>query len=233
MGKTTLMLDLISQRQRALGSNVANVDTPGYVRKDINFSTYLGSMNSPIETKLSTALGPSGVIEDRREQEIDIAEKDYIKAETQMSELTARIAELEEQLENIENETASLITEFEKKYVRFIQEASWLSEDYTDDNLYYIDAEMTLHKSAQPKVSYTINVIDISQLEEYKDYVFDLGDITYIQDPDFFGWKDKAKFTPYKEGIVITETSTFFHSPEKCTIKAQIIVVLLRTCSKD
>ena len=75
MGKTNLMLDLISQKQRALGSNVANVDTPGYVRRDIDFSQYLGSMNSPIETKLSTALGPSGVIEDRREQEIDIAEE--------------------------------------------------------------------------------------------------------------------------------------------------------------
>lgn len=75
MGKTTLMLDLISQKQRALGSNVANVDTPGYVRRDIDFSQYLGSMNSPIETKLSTALGPSGVIEDRREKEIDIAEE--------------------------------------------------------------------------------------------------------------------------------------------------------------
>ena len=75
MGKTSLMLDLISQRQRALGSNVANVDTPGYVRRDIDFSQYLGSMNSPIETKLSTALGPSGVLEDRREKEIDIAEE--------------------------------------------------------------------------------------------------------------------------------------------------------------
>lgn len=75
MGKTHLMLDLISQKQRALGANVANVDTPGYVRKDIDFSQYLGSMNSPIETKLSTALGPSGVIEDRREKEIDIAEE--------------------------------------------------------------------------------------------------------------------------------------------------------------
>ena len=75
MGKTSLMLDLISQRQRALGANVANVDTPGYVRKDIDFSQYLGTMNSPIETKLSTALGPSGVIEDRREKEIDIAEE--------------------------------------------------------------------------------------------------------------------------------------------------------------
>ena len=75
MGKTSLMLDLISQRQRALGSNVANIDTPGYVRRDVDFSQYLGSMNSPIETKLSTQLGPSGVIEDRREQEIDVAEE--------------------------------------------------------------------------------------------------------------------------------------------------------------
>ena len=75
MGKTTLMMDLISQRQRPLGSNIANVDTPGYVRRDIDFSQYLGTMNSPIETKLSTALGPSGVIEDRREQEIDIAQE--------------------------------------------------------------------------------------------------------------------------------------------------------------
>ena len=70
MGKTNLMLDLISQRQRALGSNVANVDTPGYVRRDIDFSSYLGTMNSPLETKLST-----GILEDRQKQEIDIAEE--------------------------------------------------------------------------------------------------------------------------------------------------------------
>ena len=75
MGKVSLMMDLITQRQRALGSNIANVDTPGYVRRDIDFSMYLGSMNSPLETKLSTELGPSGVLEDRRKQEIDIAEE--------------------------------------------------------------------------------------------------------------------------------------------------------------
>ena len=75
MGKTSLMLDLISQKQRALGSNVANMDTPGYVRRDIDFSQYLGSMNSPLETKLSTQLGPSGVLEERKRQEIDIAEE--------------------------------------------------------------------------------------------------------------------------------------------------------------
>lgn len=68
-----LMLDLIAQRQRAIGSNLANIDTPNYVRKDIDFGTYLGTMNSPLETKLSTILGPSGVIEDRVNEKIDVA----------------------------------------------------------------------------------------------------------------------------------------------------------------
>ena len=73
MGKVSLMMDLISQRQRALGSNLANMDTPGYVRKDISFGEYLGSMNSPLETKLSEKLGPSGVIEERHFEGIDPA----------------------------------------------------------------------------------------------------------------------------------------------------------------
>ena len=75
MGKANLMMDLISQRQRALSSNIANMDTPGYVRRDIDFSQYLGSMNSPLETKLSTQVGPSGILEDRQRHEIDVAEE--------------------------------------------------------------------------------------------------------------------------------------------------------------
>ena len=73
MGKVSLMMDLISQKQRALGSNLANMDTPGYVRRDVNFSDYLGSMNSPLETKLSEKLGPSGVIDERTGEEINPA----------------------------------------------------------------------------------------------------------------------------------------------------------------
>ena len=70
MGKVSLMMDLISQRQRAIGSNIANVDTPGYVRRDIDFAEYLGSMNSPLETKLSERLGASAVISQRTYEEI-------------------------------------------------------------------------------------------------------------------------------------------------------------------
>lgn len=75
MGNVSLMMDLISQRQRAIGSNLANMDTPGYVRRDIDFGTYLSTMNSPLETKLSQKLGPSAITEERSYQEINPAEE--------------------------------------------------------------------------------------------------------------------------------------------------------------
>ena len=52
-----------------------SIAIPGNKQETIDFSQYIGNMNSPIETKLSNALGPSGIIEDRRNQEIDIAEE--------------------------------------------------------------------------------------------------------------------------------------------------------------
>lgn len=51
------MLDLIAKRQKVIGENLANMDTPGYVRKDINFSQYLGSTDNSLETKLSAKFG--------------------------------------------------------------------------------------------------------------------------------------------------------------------------------
>ena len=74
MQRCNLMLDLVAQRQRALGMNIANVDTPGYVRKDIDFADYLGSMGSRLETDLSARLGPSGVIE-KQEEGVNVAQE--------------------------------------------------------------------------------------------------------------------------------------------------------------
>ena len=70
VGKTSLALDLIAQRQRDLGSNLANVDTPGYVRRDLDFSQYLGGNTSSLETKLGRKLGPSPMFD--YEQNVDI-----------------------------------------------------------------------------------------------------------------------------------------------------------------
>lgn len=75
MGKVSLMLDLIGQKQRALGSNLANVDTPHYIRQDIDFSHYLSTMNSPLETKLSEKLGPSAIALERYEEPVNSADE--------------------------------------------------------------------------------------------------------------------------------------------------------------
>ncbi len=67
ISKTHMYLDLLSARQEALSSNLTNMDTPNYVRRDIEFSQYLNS-DSLLETKLSQKLGPSGVIAPKEEQ---------------------------------------------------------------------------------------------------------------------------------------------------------------------
>ena len=86
IGKVELMMDLISQRQVALGSNLANIHTPGYVRRDIDFQEYLGSMDSPLETKLSQRLGPSAIIETKSGEEIR-PDKELLEIQNTLSDL--------------------------------------------------------------------------------------------------------------------------------------------------
>lgn len=149
--------------------------------------------------------------------------------EKESSEFQEKVKNIEEQIEQIDqkikilnSQKQKVIRDFEKKYYRFIQEAPWISNDYTDDNLYYLDANSILQNSSQPKVSYTINIIELSQIENFENYTFELGDITHIQDTEFFGWvfKDNKK-TPYREKIVVTEEKINFDNSEKNTIKVQ------------
>lgn len=134
----------------------------------------------------------------------------------------ARFDEVSDLLEDLANEKRALNLQLYKKYSRFIQEGSWIKEDYIDDNLYYLDAESTLHTSTQPKVTYNINVLELSQLEGYENYKFELGDKTFIEDTEFFGWVFKNNLrTPYHEEIVVTELTTVFDSPEQNIVKVQ------------
>jgi len=72
MGKTSLMMGLLSQKQKALSANLANVDTPGYVRQDVDFAQYLNT-GSGLETKLAQKIGPSPVFNDSSTDEINPA----------------------------------------------------------------------------------------------------------------------------------------------------------------
>ena len=62
INKGAHILGVIGHRQQVLGSNLVNMNTPGYQRKDIDFNTYLGSLNSPLESEMSKKLGPSQYI---------------------------------------------------------------------------------------------------------------------------------------------------------------------------
>jgi len=64
LSKSNIILDAITRKQQVIGSNLANINTPGYVRQDVDFSQLIGAANSPLETKLTHKLGPSPFMND-------------------------------------------------------------------------------------------------------------------------------------------------------------------------
>ena len=73
MNNASLMLGLIAKKQKAIGENLANIDTPGYARKDVNFNQYLGSSDSSLESKLVSKFGEAPVFEERSNEEVNPA----------------------------------------------------------------------------------------------------------------------------------------------------------------
>lgn len=65
MNSTSMMLNLIAKKQKIIGENLANIDTPGYTRKDVDFGQYLGSMDNSMGTRLSSKFGPSPAFEEK------------------------------------------------------------------------------------------------------------------------------------------------------------------------
>ncbi len=125
-------------------------------------------------------------------------------------------------LSSLITDKQTLNTNFFKKYSRFIQEGTWTSESYTDENLYFYDAQAVSYESSVPSVTYSISVIDVSPLEGYELYKYQLGDRTYIQDTEFFGYtKIDGVKTPAREGIVVTELTYNLDQPENNTFKVQ------------
>lgn len=124
------------------------------------------------------------------------------------------VKELEEDIERNKQAKNTLHLAFYTEFYRFIREGTWMSEDYLDDDKYYIDAQSTLYHSCFPKAVYQINVASLSGVEGYEEYEFEIGDETKIYDPEFFGTD---------EGILIavTETVEDLDDPTQASIKVQ------------
>lgn len=164
------------------------------------------------------------VIKEAYQNVLDVQNKNAARvsqANTRLSELKAQIEQKTEAittqnklLNNYKSQKRALHDLFYKKYSRFIQEGTWNSEEYVDDDKYYYDAQSVLYNSCYPQVSYTINVLALSALPGYELFKFKLGDITYVEDVDFFGDEGKIE-------VVLTEMQDYLDSPEKNQIKVQ------------
>lgn len=153
-------------------------------------------------------------------KELEDATNAYNKADSE-------IKEIQKELTDIEARITILQKEFFSKYNNFIQEGTWNDADALDDDLYYYDAAQVLKVSAQPRVSYQISVIELSELEGYEPYTFAIGDKTYIEDTEFFGWTSNG--SPYREEVVVNEINWSLDEPEN----NQIVVQNYRTQFED
>ncbi len=143
--------------------------------------------------------------------------------DSSVNALTKLVADEEKENKKIVEEKKTLENAFYQKFSRFIQEGSWTSQDYIDPNLYYLDARSVAYTSSRPKISYNISVIRLNALDEYKGKKFNVGDISFIEDKEFFGYikGEDAWKTPYHEKVLISESTSWFDSPEKDTFTIQ------------
>jgi hypothetical protein len=109
-------------------------------------------------------------------------------------DVLGKLSKKQEQYDNINLSRQNLINKkgrlnelFFSLYSRFIQEGTWISEEYIDDDKYYHDASSVMYNSCYPKVAYQINIAELSQLAGYELMELDVGDKTFVVDPEFFG----------------------------------------------
>lgn len=124
-------------------------------------------------------------------------------------------------INSISQQKVKILRDFYDKYAAFIQEGTWMSEDFMDDNIYYFSAIEKARENAFPKISYTIDALEISTLPEFKLYDFKIRDKTFIEDTEFFGWSDEEKITPYKEEVIVSEINYTLDNPAETKITIQ------------
>jgi hypothetical protein len=127
------------------------------------------------------------------------------------------VATLEIQQENALALKERLKNLFYARYYRFIQEGTWIDESYIDDSLYYNDALSVSYNSAMPKVTYSMNVLSLAGLPGYEAFDFSIGNQTFVEDTEFFGYDIDGN--PVHAPVTITETTENLDDPTKNTLQ--------------
>ncbi len=97
------MLNLIAQRQEALGDNIANMHTIGYRRKDVDFSQYLNNSQtaSTLEARTIEKYGPAPIAsahtggeQKTTEEELVLMQENYMIYNVAVKELASTITQI-------------------------------------------------------------------------------------------------------------------------------------------
>lgn len=116
------------------------------------------------------------------------------------------------------NKINDISQKFYQKYEPYIKEGTWKDSNYLTDNEYYWAGVHVLSDSSQPKITYTISVIDISLQDE--DYRFELADTSYVEDIDFFGISSKTGL-PNKQKVLISTINYDLDNPMNNSIEVK------------
>lgn len=138
------------------------------------------------------------------------------QAESSQSFLNDEISDKELLAESFLETAHNAEVQFHNKYADFIQEGIWSDVNYFDDDRYYLDAKSIAHTSSKPQVSYEINALRLSMLEEFKSKQFQVGDIARIQDVEFLGmeWIEDIQ-TPVREKVLLSKITYYLDEPDK------------------
>lgn len=189
--------------------NRPNIWKSSNIKRNGHTESYWYNMFNSLFTKINEQ-SKSYNVADKKLQQI-IPTKQYYEKQ---------ISYLNQNLQLIKEKKLDIEKAFYNKYNRFIKEGLWTSNDYVNDDTYYLDSTTTLHNSSQPKVTYSIQVVDIGSLDEYKYYNFYVGDRTYVEDVEFFGYQEDG-VTPYRESIIITEIEYDLDANENTKLTVQ------------
>lgn len=207
------------------------------LKKTYLIRLYTGTQNLSYQTSYWTNAGfQNWLRENQNVEEINSTyaaiialQENYDTYTQQLAQVNASIEELQTIVDNYketiklaEQAIKELHLNFYKKYSTYLQEGTWKSDDYMDDNMYYLDGVNVAYTSSRPQVQYNISVIRLTALEDYKFKIFRVGDISFVQDTEFFGYTyiNDVK-TPYKEKVLIAEVTSNFDEPEKDSFKIQ------------
>ena len=114
------------------------------------------------------------------------------------------------------NKINDIADKFYKKYEPYIKEGTWTDDNYLTDNEYFWAANNVLSDSCKPKVSYTVNVSDISTLDN--DYLFDLSDTSFVEDVDMFGINQRTGL-PNQQKVIISGITEDLDNPTNNSIE--------------